>query len=91
MVLLSKITEDAIVENLKKRYMDDYIFVSLISNGSNHSRVDRYTPLSWSFSTTCVVKAVWSLTEGWSEVLSSSFVYVSQQLAQTHFLILNDT
>lgn len=28
MVLLSKITEDAIVENLKKRYMDDYIFVS---------------------------------------------------------------
>ncbi|MEE6487309.1 hypothetical protein FKM82_014858 [Ascaphus truei] len=26
MVLLSKITEDAIVENLKRRYMDDYIF-----------------------------------------------------------------
>ncbi|XP_041037717.1 unconventional myosin-If-like, partial [Carcharodon carcharias] len=26
MVLLSRITEDAIVENLKKRYMDDYIF-----------------------------------------------------------------
>ncbi|XP_066551296.1 unconventional myosin-If [Amia ocellicauda] len=26
MVLLSKITEDAIVENLKKRYNDDYIF-----------------------------------------------------------------
>ncbi|XP_064192447.1 unconventional myosin-Ie [Anguilla rostrata] len=26
MVLLTKITEDAIVENLKKRYMDDYIF-----------------------------------------------------------------
>ncbi|KAM4810242.1 unconventional myosin-If [Rhinophrynus dorsalis] len=26
MVLLSKITEDAIVENLKKRYTDDYIF-----------------------------------------------------------------
>uniref|UniRef100_A0A672LWR4 Osteoclast-stimulating factor 1 n=1 Tax=Sinocyclocheilus grahami TaxID=75366 RepID=A0A672LWR4_SINGR len=26
MVLLSKIAEDAIVENLKKRYMDDYIF-----------------------------------------------------------------
>ncbi|NP_001086041.1 myosin IF L homeolog [Xenopus laevis] len=26
MVLLSKITEDAIVENLKKRYSDDYIF-----------------------------------------------------------------
>ncbi|KAI2662661.1 Unconventional myosin-Ie [Labeo rohita] len=31
MVLLSKINEDAIVENLKKRYMDDYIFVSLSS------------------------------------------------------------
>ena len=28
MVLLSKITEDCIVENLKKRYLDDYIFVS---------------------------------------------------------------
>lgn len=28
MVLLSKINEDAITENLKKRYMDDYIFVS---------------------------------------------------------------
>uniref|UniRef100_A0A672Q9E8 Osteoclast-stimulating factor 1 n=1 Tax=Sinocyclocheilus grahami TaxID=75366 RepID=A0A672Q9E8_SINGR len=28
MVLLSKINEDAIVENLKKRYMDDFIFVS---------------------------------------------------------------
>ncbi|KAG1651265.1 Unconventional myosin-Ie [Nymphon striatum] len=26
MVLLSRITEDAIVENLKKRYMDDWIF-----------------------------------------------------------------
>ncbi|KAG7218846.1 hypothetical protein INR49_019688 [Caranx melampygus] len=26
MVLLSKINEDAITENLKKRYMDDYIF-----------------------------------------------------------------
>lgn len=31
MVLLSKINEDAIVENLKKRYMDDFIFVSLSS------------------------------------------------------------
>jgi hypothetical protein len=28
MVLLSKISEDAIVDNLKKRYNDDYIFVS---------------------------------------------------------------
>lgn len=31
MVLLSKINEDAITDNLKKRYMDDYIFVSLLS------------------------------------------------------------
>lgn len=29
MVLLAKISEDAITENLKKRYMDEYIFVSL--------------------------------------------------------------
>ncbi|XP_068083790.1 unconventional myosin-Ie [Anabrus simplex] len=29
MVLLPKITEDAIVENLKKRYMDDYIFTCI--------------------------------------------------------------
>lgn len=29
MVLLSKINEDSITDNLKKRYMDDYIFVSL--------------------------------------------------------------
>jgi len=28
MVLISKINEDAICENLKKRYMDDWIFVS---------------------------------------------------------------
>lgn len=28
MVLLPRINEDAIIENLKKRYMDDYIFVS---------------------------------------------------------------
>lgn len=26
MVLLSKISEDAIAENLKKRYMDDFIY-----------------------------------------------------------------
>lgn len=30
MVLLSKISEEAIVENLKKRFMDDYIFVSFL-------------------------------------------------------------
>jgi len=28
MVLLPKVNEDAIIENLKKRYMDDYIYVS---------------------------------------------------------------
>lgn len=28
MVLLSKINEEAIVDNLRKRFMDDYIFVS---------------------------------------------------------------
>lgn len=32
MVLLTKVTEDAIVENLKKRYMDDQIFVSALIN-----------------------------------------------------------
>lgn len=30
MVLLSKISEDSIVENLRKRYMDDFIFVSFL-------------------------------------------------------------
>ncbi len=30
MVLLSRVTEDAIVDNLKKRYMDDQIFVSIL-------------------------------------------------------------
>lgn len=39
MVLLSKINEDAIVENLKKRYMDDYIFVSLSSKTSARTLV----------------------------------------------------
>lgn len=28
MVLLPKVNEDSIIENLRKRYMDDYIFVS---------------------------------------------------------------
>lgn len=36
MVLLSKINEDAIVDNLKKRYMDDYIFVSFAHADSSH-------------------------------------------------------
>lgn len=49
MVLLSKINEDAIVENLKKRYMDDYIFVSLSSKISAHTVVKHiWAPLlSW--------------------------------------------
>lgn len=34
MVLLPKITEDAITENLRKRYMDDYIFVSFFLNNN---------------------------------------------------------
>lgn len=38
MVLLTKINEDAIVENLKKRYMDDYIFVSFITLTSHGQR-----------------------------------------------------
>jgi Myosin heavy chain len=42
MVLLPKISEDAIVENLKKRYMDDYIFVSF---SSNSNCTCRYRPL----------------------------------------------
>lgn len=33
MVLLSQITEDAIVSNLRKRFMDDYIFVSHVVQG----------------------------------------------------------
>ncbi|XP_072284752.1 unconventional myosin-Ie-like [Pyxicephalus adspersus] len=41
MVLLSKITEDAIVENLKKRYMDDFIFVSF-SRGRKSSTPQTY-------------------------------------------------
>lgn len=38
MVLLPKINEDAIIENLRKRYMDDYIFVSFssVSNKSEY-------------------------------------------------------
>lgn len=37
MVLLPQITEDAIVSNLRKRFMDDYIFVSRAVQG--HKRV----------------------------------------------------
>jgi hypothetical protein len=33
MVLLPQITEDAIVSNLRKRFMDDYIFVSQVAQG----------------------------------------------------------
>ncbi len=32
MVLLQKITEGAIVENLKKRFMDDCIYVSFLKS-----------------------------------------------------------
>jgi myosin-1 len=42
MVLLPKISEDAIVENLKKRYMDDYIFVSFSSNSNS---ICNYSPI----------------------------------------------
>lgn len=34
MVLLPQITEDAIVSNLRKRFMDDYIFVSRAAGGA---------------------------------------------------------
>ena len=46
MVLLTKINEDSIVDNLKKRYMDDYIFVSFFT-------LPLYTPArnSWAPST----------------------------------------
>uniref|UniRef100_A0A671Y872 Osteoclast-stimulating factor 1 n=1 Tax=Sparus aurata TaxID=8175 RepID=A0A671Y872_SPAAU len=40
MVLLSKINEDAIVDNLKKRYMDDYIFVSLCSQSLHKAQYE---------------------------------------------------
>ena len=33
MVLLPRISEDAIVDNLKKRYSDDWIYVSFGSDG----------------------------------------------------------
>lgn len=36
MVLLPQITEDAIVNNLRKRFMDDYIFVPWASGGVAH-------------------------------------------------------
>lgn len=34
MVLLPQITEDAIVSNLRKRFMDDYIFVPWAVGGA---------------------------------------------------------
>lgn len=57
MVLLSKINEDAIVDNLKKRYMDDYIFVSffaVLSPAGNSTGPSLWSPLfpgiaEWSF------------------------------------------
>lgn len=38
MVLLPQITEDAIVGNLRKRFMDDYIFVSWAAGGVGKGR-----------------------------------------------------
>ena len=32
MVLIQKISEAAVVDNLKKRFMEDYIYVSVIDN-----------------------------------------------------------
>lgn len=45
MVLLSKINEDAIVDNLKKRYMDDYIFVSFAHNRRSHQSDEYLSPM----------------------------------------------
>lgn len=42
MVLLPKVNEDAIIENLKKRYMDDYIFVSFSATSASISVSDQY-------------------------------------------------
>lgn len=47
MVLLPKITEDAIVDNLRKRYMDDYIFVSFSFNFSLWTNSDNTQFLSF--------------------------------------------
>jgi len=41
MVLLPKINEDAILENLRKRYMDDYIFVSFVALSFHSRNVER--------------------------------------------------
>lgn len=48
MVLLSKISEDSIVENLKKRYLDDFIFVSFPESvvATLSCRVGVYSPAS---------------------------------------------
>lgn len=64
MVLLSKINEDAIVDNLKKRYMDDYIFVSfsaVLSPAGNSRGPSLWSPLfpgiaEWSFTQSPVSK-----------------------------------
>lgn len=41
MVLLPQITEDAIVGNLRKRFMDDYIFVPWAVGGGGGKRRTR--------------------------------------------------
>lgn len=46
MVLLSKISEDAIVDNLKRRYMDDYIFVSFLGSRSSHPSEELQSPVT---------------------------------------------
>ena len=48
MVLLSKIHEDSIVDNLKKRYMDDYIFVSSFTLPARTPARNIWAPLTCS-------------------------------------------
>lgn len=47
MVLLSKISEEAIVENLKKRFMDDFIFVSFPRRRDRHRERQGWAPRLW--------------------------------------------
>lgn len=46
MVLLPQVTEDAIVSNLRKRFLDDYIFVSQAVQG--HKRMAGQWKSGWS-------------------------------------------
>ncbi|KAL8177766.1 UNVERIFIED_CONTAM: hypothetical protein K2H54_018289 [Gekko kuhli] len=47
MVLLSKINEDAIVENLKKRFMDDYIFTSFLGFKGQNRHLELGSRADW--------------------------------------------